>query len=118
MGQTSGYAGQVSNVYKITVRTLSICYFFSVSGEANFSLQRTGMTLGGFIQPGISRAIVEQPANVEKGLCQRFLWLVPQPCFDQFDQLQRVDEGFISSIGKDILFCIDVYAHRKLEYHV
>ena len=60
------------------------------------------MTLGGFVQPGISRTIVEQPANVEKGLCQRFLWLIPQPCFDPFDQLQHVNEGFISSIGKDI----------------
>ena len=60
------------------------------------------MTLGGFIQPGISRTIVEQPANVEKGLCQRFLWLISQPCFDPFDQLQHVNEEFISSIGKKI----------------
>ena len=51
------------------------------------TMERTGIILGGFIQAGISRTIVEQPVNVEKGLCQRFLWLVPQPCFDQFDQL-------------------------------
>lgn len=78
---------------------------FSVSGEANFTIERTGMTLGGFIQPGIARTLIEQPASVEKGLCQRFLWVVPEPCFDAFDQLQHVSKDFISTMGEcSILF--------------
>ena len=75
-----------------------LCY--KVSGDANFSIQRTGMTLGGFIQPSVARALIDQQSNVEKGLCQRFLWIVPKPTFVNFDQLQQVDTGFISSIGE------------------
>ena len=71
-----------------------------MSGDANFSIQRTGMTLGGFIQPIVVRALIEQQSNVEKGLCQRFLWIVPKPTIVTFDQLQQVDTGFMSAIGE------------------
>ena len=72
----------------------------TVSGDANFSTQRTGMTLGGFIQPSVARALIEQQANVEKGMCQRFLWVVPKPAIVNFYQLQKVDTCFVSTIGK------------------
>ena len=71
---------------------------FQVSGDANFSIQRTGMTIGGFIQPSVARALIEQQSNVEKGLCQRFLWIVPKPTI--VTQLQQVDARFVSVIGK------------------
>ena len=75
---------------------------FIVSGEANFDMKLTGFTLGEFIQPSISRNLLEQGANVEKGLCQRFLWFVPKPTPVPFDQLQKVDRDFSVSIGKGI----------------
>lgn len=53
--------------------------FFSVSGDANFSMKHTGLTIGGFTQPFVARNLIDVQANVEKGLCQRFLWLVPEP---------------------------------------
>ena len=43
-------------------------YFFTVSGEANFSMASTNLTVGGFTQPGVARALVDVPANTEKGL--------------------------------------------------
>ena len=58
-----------------------------------------GMTLGGFIQPSVARSLIELQSNVEKGLCQRFLWLVPQPTIVKFDQLQEVDTDFVATIG-------------------
>ena len=76
-----------------------------MSGDANFSIQRTGMTLGGFIQPSVARALIEQQSNVEKGLCQRFLWIVPKPTIVTFDQLQQVDTGFIAAIGEFQINC-------------
>lgn len=80
------------------------CFFLmTVSGDANFQMQHTGMTLGGFIQPSVARSLIEVQANVEKGLCQRFLWLVPQPTIVKFDQLQQVEASFVDTIGK---FCI------------
>ena len=58
------------------------------------------MTLGGFIQPSMARPLIELQSNVEKGLCQRFLWVVPEPTIAKFDQLQEVDTDFVETIGR------------------
>ena len=71
----------------------------TVSGEANFSMAQTALTVGGFIQPSAARVLIEQNSNIEKGLCQRFLWLVPEPSHVTFDMLQRVDSNFIDELG-------------------
>ena len=70
-----------------------------VGGEANFEMETTGLTVRGFIQPSIVRNILDQQANAEKGLCQRFLWFVPQPTPVGFDDLDKVDQDFSASIG-------------------
>ncbi len=51
-----------------------------------------------FIQPSVVSALIEQSANVEKGLSQRFLWVVPRPSIVTFDRLQQVDTNFVSTI--------------------
>ena len=63
-------------------------------------MKQTGMTLGRFMQPSTARNILEQPANAEKGLCQRFLWCVPKPTVVSFEELEEVDRDFSASIGK------------------
>ena len=81
------------------------CNNFSVqivSGEANFEMDTTGLTVGGFTQPIRARNMLENPVNVEKGLPQRFLWFVPQPNPIPFDQLAKVDQEFSSSVGKTV----------------
>ena len=70
-----------------------------VSGEANFTMDRTGFTVGGFTQPAVARGLIENSSNVEKGLCQRFMWLVPRATPIPFDDLQRIDINFSASIG-------------------
>lgn len=62
-------------------------------------MSHTGLTVGGFIQPSVARVLIDHQSNVEKGLCQRFLWLVPQPKLVSFDQLQKVDSNFNGEIG-------------------
>ena len=62
-------------------------------------MHHTGLTVGGFIQPSIARNLIEILSDVEKGLCQRFLWLVPQPTAVSFEKLQKVDQEFSTSIG-------------------
>ena len=74
--------------------------FCTVSGDANFAMGHTGLTIGGFTQPSVARSLIEIPANVEKGLCQRFLWVVPKPPGVQFKLLEKVDQDFTVSIGK------------------
>ena len=48
---------------------------FLVSGEANFAMQFTHLTVGGFTQPGVARSLVEQPSNADKGLSHRFTYV-------------------------------------------
>ena len=74
-----------------------------MSGDANFSMHHTGMSVGGFIQPSVARSLIELQSNVEKGLCQRFLWLCPKATFVKFDQLQKIDDVFSTSIGEKSL---------------
>lgn len=73
---------------------------FIVSGDANFSMKYTGLTIGGFTQPTVARNLIETPSNIEKGLCQRFLWLAPKPTPIPFNELERVNEEFFSSLSK------------------
>ena len=41
-----------------------------VSGDANFSMDYTGLNIGGFTQANVARGFIESTANVEKGLIQ------------------------------------------------
>ena len=71
--------------------------FYSLSGEANFTMHRT---VGGFTQPSVARGLIENASNIEKGLCQRFMWVVPSPTPVPFDDLQPVDSDYTASIGE------------------
>ena len=72
----------------------------SVTGEANFSMRRTSLTVGGFNQPAVARSLIELPGNAEKGLSQRFLWLFPKPVYGKFDTLEPINKEFTAKIGK------------------
>jgi hypothetical protein len=76
---------------------------FLVTGEANFSMANTSLTLGGFNQPAVARTLIELPGNSEKGLSQRFLWMFPKPIYGQFSTLEPVDESFRCVIGRFII---------------
>jgi len=70
-----------------------------VTGEANFSMNQTSLTVGGFNQPSVARNLIELPGNAEKGLSQRFLWLTPKPVYNNFASLGKVDKEFVNKIG-------------------
>ena len=78
-------------------------------------MNHTGLSLGGFTQPCVARNMLDHPANVEKGLCQRFLWLVPEPTTVAFEQLQCVDTTFSTAIGK-LKVLIIVIVHLRCAY--
>lgn len=99
-----GCEGQVHKSNEVHV--VLFCFFIHfpflilVSGEANFSMDRTGLTVGGFVQPGVAKGLIESAPNIEKGLCQRFLWIVPKPNPTNFEELGSIDEDFTKNIGK------------------
>ena len=71
-----------------------------VSGEANFFMEHTGLTVGGFTQPNIAKGLIESQSNIGKGVCQRFLWIFPKPHPTKFNDLKPTDESFSNEIGK------------------
>ena len=101
--------------------TLAFSFVLSVvSGDANFTMKHTGLTIGGFTQPVVARNLIEIQANVEKGLCQRFLWIAPEPATVSFNELQQVDREFSTALGEQFLVnmytystqCVCVYCHE------
>ena len=62
-------------------------------------MNRTGLTVGGFTQPTVARSLIELQQSVEKGLAQRFLWIMPKPTYSKFCSLESVDETFYEYLG-------------------
>ena len=75
-----------------------------MTGDTNFAMPFTRLTVGGFTQPGVARSLIELPSNAEKGLSHRFLWLFPSPLFGKFSSLKEVDKSFQRDIGKSNCF--------------
>ena len=71
----------------------------AVTGEANFSMDSTCLTVGGFSQPSVARVLIEQSGSAEIGLSQRILWLFPQPAYSRFSTLEAVDSQFTDGLG-------------------
>ena len=67
------------------------------------------LTVGGFTQPSVARALIEQPSNSEKGLYSRFLWLFPNVRYGNFDDLGQVDPDYISKISMQATMSICVW---------
>ena len=68
---------------------------FLVTGDANFNMPTTSLTVGGFNQPSVARALIELPGNAEKGLSQVF----PEPVYAEFDSLEPINTDFTDKIG-------------------
>lgn len=73
--------------------------FTSVSGDANFIMDVTALTIGGFTQPTVAKNLIELQASVEKGLPPRFLWMFPKLTYAEFESLEKVNESFTHSLG-------------------
>ncbi len=71
-----------------------------VSGEANFMMSATRLTVGGFTQPGVARGLIEMPSNSEKGLSHRFIWIFPNPLYEKFAKLGEVPRDFVLKMSK------------------
>lgn len=74
--------------------------YITVTGDANFSMSTTSLTIGGFSQPAVARTLIEQPGSAEIGLTQRFLWLFPKPSYARFNTLEAVDSNFTSNLSE------------------
>ena len=84
--------------------------YFTVTGDANFSMDKTYLTVGGFSQPPVARTLIEQSGSAEVGLSQCFLWLFPQPSYSRFNSLEAVDTCFTEKISK----CCDLNYDAQL----
>lgn len=103
----SWYSNATDHIHMAVHGHVMICdlyCFLAVSGDANFVMDVAALTIGGFTQPGVARNLIELQASVEKGPCQRFLWIIPQPTYGHFHSLKKADETFTDSLGKCRLY--------------
>ena len=69
-----------------------------MSGDANFVMSATRLTTGGYTQPGVARNPIDMPANSDKWLSYRFIWILPKPLFGKFATLEEI-EKFSDDLG-------------------
>ena len=72
----------------------------AVTGETNFAMPYTRLTVGGFTQLGLARSLIELPSNAEKGLSHRFLWVFPSPLFGKFYKIKTSNALWVSQWSK------------------
>ena len=77
---------------------------FAVTGNANYCMERTALTVGGFTQPNVAKALIENSSSVEKGLTQRFLCLFLTPSYVKFETLETIEEQFSDYLGNTSIF--------------
>jgi hypothetical protein len=70
-----------------------------VTGDANFSMDVTSLTVGGFNQPAVARSLIEHTGKAESGFSQRFLWLFPKPVYGKYNSYGPMDVDFVEDIG-------------------
>ena len=75
-----------------------------MSGDANFHMKKTALTVGGFTQPTVAKSLIELPVAVEKGLVPRFLWIFPKPSYAPFSSLKPANTDFCDYIGNFICY--------------
>ena len=87
-----------------------------VSEDANFTMNHIDLTVVGFTQISVAWKLIEISSNIEKGLFQRFFWLVPKPVMVSSDELQQVDRDFSAAVSKIIIFSVYVTTIRECVY--
>ena len=62
----------------------------------------TRLTIGGYNQPGVARNLIDMPADSEKGLSHRFIWIFSKPLFGKLTTLEEVQKKFSDDLGLQI----------------
>lgn len=75
-------------------------------------MNNTNLTVGGFTQPAIARNLIEIPSNSEKGLSHCFIWLFPNPLYQEFSQLGKANQTFIQRLGEACVIHCRILLYR------
>ncbi|XP_015776962.1 PREDICTED: uncharacterized protein LOC107354970 [Acropora digitifera] len=88
----------------------------TVTGNANFNMQRTTFTLFGFSQPFTAFPVIEDISNNAKGFTSRMLWFFPRPVFCKMrDNILDQEESNNVEHFKEQL---DLYIHGETTYTI
>ena len=106
------------SLHTVTSYVVSVCICDPVTGEANFVMPTTRLTIGGFNQPAIARGLIELPRNAEKGLSQRFLWLFPKPVCTTMKELEPINQEFYDTLGKTLRIHLVAKTYKQNILHI
>ena len=78
--------------------------FLSVTGNANFHMTQTSLTLLGFTQPTSALPIISNAQNNSKGFTSRILWYFPEPIYSRLKDLKLTpEERHIADSAENVL---------------
>lgn len=78
------YIEELNSVRFMQISVLKYNFFLiTVTGNANFNMQRTSFTFFGFTQPYTALPVIEDASNNAKGFTSRILWFFPEPVFSK-----------------------------------
>ncbi|XP_044177155.1 uncharacterized protein LOC114970457 isoform X2 [Acropora millepora] len=88
----------------------------TVSGNANFNMPRTCLTLCGMTKPTTAFSLIVDKNNFSKGLASRFLWIFPRPVFNNFSSLQIHANEECSTTATEFTSIVALYSKAKGQY--
>ena len=62
-------------------------------------MEHTSLIVGGFTQPAVARSIIETQSGAQRGFCQRFLWIFPEPVFGHLETLTENETENVDNLG-------------------
>lgn len=93
----------------------------TVTGNANFKMDRTSFSFLGFTQPYTALPVIQDTSNNAKGFTSRILWYFPQPVFAKFeDTLLTSDEKDVVDAFKEqfVEFLADLYINGESTFEI
>ena len=70
----------------------SIYLFILVTGNANYFMAKTSLSIFGFTQPHTALPIIQDAQNNVKGFTSRFIWYFPEPVFAKLRHTKLTEE--------------------------
>ena len=92
----------------LMIHDSQVISYTAVSGDTNFSMDVTALTIGGFTQPMVARNLIELQASVEKDCPQDSCGYSPNRSMLNLRHWRKLMSGFTHSLGisvrKDVLY--------------
>ncbi|KXJ21109.1 hypothetical protein AC249_AIPGENE27735 [Exaiptasia diaphana] len=93
----------------------------TLTGNANFNMNRTSLALLGFTQPHTALPIIQDISNNVKGFTSRILWFFPKPIYTKYEdsKLKKEEIQEIDVLKRELVHTLaELYIHGQKTYNI